>query len=212
MRLKERLREPITWILGAFLLFVAVGWWWNLPCNDGWSNDELAPRTSMLAAVMQTYLPGQHFRYPPLHGLLLLVLQLPLLLVAGARAGGFEENAINHEAMKTGYMTIAMIIARLVATSMAAGLVWQTKRLWERLGSPRVGLFAAAIVATNPMLAYWARATSVDVPFWFWTTWALVESTGWRQGSPASATRCSWSRRRCSPRTSPRSFSSGRSW
>jgi hypothetical protein len=167
-------REPMTWILAPFVVALVVGWWWNLPCTDGWANDEVAPRTSMLAAAFETYIPGHFFRYPPLHLLILFVLQLPILVVAGERAG-FESDAIAHEAIKPAYMTVAMVIARFVSSAMAVGLVILTKRLWERLGGTRVGLLAAAVVALNPLLLYHARTTRIDLPYWFWMTWSLFE-------------------------------------
>jgi hypothetical protein len=172
--LREWLREPLSRILVPFVVSISIGWGWNLPCTDGWANDEVAPRTSMLAAAFEAYIPGHFFRYPPLHLLILFVLQLPVLLVVVARAG-FESDAIVREAIKPGYMTIAMIIARLVASAMAVGLVVLTKRLWKRLGGTRVGLIAAAVVALNPILIFYARVTRTDLPLWFWMTWALIE-------------------------------------
>jgi hypothetical protein len=43
------------------------------------------------------------------------------------------------------------------------------------LGGARVGLLAAAVVAINPILIFYARTTRIDLPFWFWMTWALFE-------------------------------------
>ena len=181
--MRARLRDPFTWIVLAFALFCAVGASWNVPCTDAWSNDEVSPRASMLGAVFETWTPGHFFRYPPLHVLLLTVLQSPLILVGVARAG-LDQAAIERELIHTSYMTPAAILGRLVAFAMALTFVWNQKRLWERIGSRRVGLAAAALTACNPIFVYFAHAASVDVPYLFWTSFALVELDRVTQGEP----------------------------
>jgi hypothetical protein len=177
-------RQPLTWVVAVFVVTLLVGSGWNLPCNDGWSNDELAPRSSMLGAAFQTYLPGQFFRYPPLHGLVLFVSTLPVLVVLLLRAKSWGEDEINQLAMLPAYATPSMVVGRLVALAMAIGLVVNTYRLWKRLGGERVGTVAAILIAFNPMVVYFAHTTSVDVPSWFWMTWTLVELDRVAAGEP----------------------------
>ncbi len=172
--MRARLREPLTWIVVAFAIAVLAGCWWNLPCTDAWSNDEVSPRASALGAVFETWIPGHFFRYPPLHVLLLTVLQSPLIVIAGLRAG-WSQDALATELIFPGYMTAAAVIGRLVALLMACGIVRNVHALWARLSSPRAGSLAAAFVASSPILVYFAHTASVDVPYWFWTTWAMVE-------------------------------------
>ena len=181
--MRARLRDPFTWIVLGFSLFCAVGAAWNLPCTDAWSNDEVSPRASMLGAVFETWTPGHFFRYPPLHVLLLTVLQSPLILAGIARAG-LSQAAIEHELISPSYMTPAAIVGRLVAFAMGLTIVWNQKRLWERIGSPRVGLVAAALTACNPVFVYFAHTASVDIPYLFWTSFALVEMDRVAQGEP----------------------------
>lgn len=179
--MRARLRDPFTWIVLGFALFCAVGASWNIPCTDSWSNDEVSPRASMLGAVFETWVPGHYFRYPPLHVLLLTVLQSPLILVGVVRAG-LDQAAIERELIHVSYMTPAAILGRLVSFAMALGIVWNQKRLWERIGSRRVGLVAAALTACNPIFVYFAHVASVDVPYLFWTSLALVEIDRVAQG------------------------------
>lgn len=176
-------RTPLTWVVVAFAVLVLVGSWWNLPCTDAWSNDEVSPRASTLGAVFETWTPGHFFRYPPLHVLLLTVLQSPVILVAGLRVG-FSQDALAKELIEPGYMTVSCVIGRLVALAMACGIVVHVHRLWSRLASERAGLIAAALVALNPMFVYFAHTASVDVPYWFWTTWAMVELDRVAAGEP----------------------------
>ena len=181
--MRARLRDPFTWIVLAFTLFCAVGAAWNIPCTDAWSNDEVSPRASMLGAVFETWIPGHFFRYPPLHVLSLTVLQSPLILVGVLRAG-LDQAAIERELIQPAYMTPAAIVGRLVAFAMALTFVWNQKRLWERIGSRRVGLAAAALTACNPIFVYFAHTASVDIPYLFWTSFALVEIDRVAEGEP----------------------------
>lgn len=179
----SRARDPFTWIALGFALACAVGATWDLPCTDSWSNDEVSPRASMLGAVFETWTPGHFFRYPPLHVLGLTVLQSPLILVGVARAG-FDRAAIEAELIHPGYMTIAAILGRLVSFAMALGVIVNLRRLFTRLGGERVGLFAAAATALNAIFVYFAHVASVDVPYLFWTTLALVELDRVATGEP----------------------------
>lgn len=179
----SRARDPFTWIALGFALACAVGATWDVPCTDSWSNDEVSPRASMLGAVFETWTPGHFFRYPPLHVLALTVLQSPLILVGVARAG-FDRAAIEAELIHPGYMTIAAILGRLVSFAMALGVIANLRRLFARLGGERVGLFAAAATALNAIFVYFAHVASVDVPYLFWTTLALVELDRVAAGEP----------------------------
>ncbi|CAN5539336.1 hypothetical protein BH09MYX1_BH09MYX1_07840 [soil metagenome] len=167
-------RDPFTYVALVFALACAVGATWDIPCTDSWSNDEVSPRASMLGAVFETWTPGHYFRYPPLHVLGLTVVQSPLILVGVLRAGA-DRAAIEAELIQPGYMTIAAIIGRLVSFAMALGFVWNVRRLFARLGGERVGLFAAASTALNGIFVYFAHVASVDVPYLFWSSMALVE-------------------------------------
>ncbi len=173
----------MSWVFVAFAIFVIVGSWWNLPCTDAWSNDEVSPRASTLGAVFETWTPGHFFRYPPLHVLMLTVLQSPAIVVAGLRVG-FTQDALANELISPGYMTFSCVVGRLVALAMACGVVLNVHRLWSRIASERVGLIGAALVALNPLLVYFAHTASVDVPYWFWTTWAMVELDRVAAGEP----------------------------
>jgi hypothetical protein len=106
------------------------------------------------------------------------------LVVLLLRAENLGEEAINQLAMLPAYATPSMVVGRLLAMAMAIGLVINTFRLWKRLGGERVGTVAAILTAFNPILVYFAHTTSVDVPSWFWMTWALVELDRVAAGEP----------------------------
>lgn len=167
-------RDPFVWILALFVLALFVGSWWGLPCTDSWSNDEVSPRPSALGAVFETWIPGHYFRYPPLHVLGLTVLQSPIILAGVARAG-LDQDAIARELIQPAYMTPAAVLGRLVAAAMALAIIWNQKRLWERIASPRAGLVAAALTACNPIFVYLAHTAGLDVPYFCWVSFALVE-------------------------------------
>ena len=78
-------RSPLFWILLGAALLRAAGVFWGLPGADGWDDDGVAPR-NFLVGLAQTYTPGAHFTYPPLHMFLLGVLTLPGLILAIAHA------------------------------------------------------------------------------------------------------------------------------
>lgn len=167
-------RDPFAWIVVTFALALLVGSWWGLPCTDSWSNDEVSPRPSALGAVFETWIPGHYFRYPPLHVLGLTVLQSPIILAGVARAG-FDAQAIARELIQPAYMTPAAVIGRLVSAAMALAIVWNQRRLWARIVSPRAGLLAAALTAFNPVFVYLAHTAGLDVPYLCWVSFALVE-------------------------------------
>ncbi len=106
--------------------------------------------------------------------LLLTVLSLPWMAVAAARAGTNIE-ALAAELIKPIYMTGIEASARLVAAAMGLGIVWNVMRLWSRIGGPRVGIAAGLVVATNAALVYYAHTGNLEVPYLFWTTWALLQ-------------------------------------
>jgi hypothetical protein len=58
---------------------------------------------------------------------------------------------------------------------MALAILWNTMRLWSRLGNRRVGIGAGIILSTNATLLYYAHTGNLDVPYLFWLTWAFVE-------------------------------------
>lgn len=167
-------RDPLRWVLGLTAVAVLLGSWWNLPCTDAWSNDEVSPRASALGAVFETWTPGHFFRYPPLHVLALTVLQSPVIVAAGLR-GGFSVAALGRTLIEPPYMTAACIIGRAVSLALALGVVAQVAALWTRLAGRRAGLVAAVVVAANPVFVYFAHTASVDVPWWFWATRAALE-------------------------------------
>jgi hypothetical protein len=165
---------PERALLAAFAVAIAVGFMWGLPGSNTWAVDSISPRSCGLGAIVETYWPGHFHTYPPLHTALLTVLSLPWLGLAALRVGVSRE-ALGAELIKPLYMTGIEVSARTVAALMALGIVWNTLRGWSRLQGRAAGLGAGIVVATNATLVYYAHTGNLEVPYLFWTGWALVE-------------------------------------
>ena len=176
-------RIPDVWIVGGFAVAALVGIGWGLPGSDAWAADAISPRAAGLGAIAETYLPGHHHQYPPLHMLLLTLLSLPFMGIAAVRSAGGTD-ALARELIEPFYMTGIELGARLAAVAMGVGVVVSTLRLWTRIGGRTAGLAAAAVVASNAVLVYYAHTGNLDLPYLFWSTWALVELDRVLAGEP----------------------------
>ena len=79
--MKRWMRNPLFWILMAAAGLRLSGLFWGLPASDGWDDDGFSPR-NFLTALALTWKPGSYFTYPPLHALLLAILNLPSIILA----------------------------------------------------------------------------------------------------------------------------------
>ena len=172
--LRVEARDRSNLVLVPLALAIFVGSWWGLPGTDTWVADSVSPRTCGLGAIVETYWPGHYHNYPPLHTAILTVFSLPWILTALAKVGA-NQDALNAELVKPFYMTPIEVSARLVAAAMALATVWNAKRLWTRLLSPRAGILAALTVATNATFVFYAHLGNLEAPYLFWLAWALVE-------------------------------------
>jgi hypothetical protein len=172
-----------AWVLAAFVVVALIGVGWGLPGTDSWAADTLSPRASGLGAIVETYTPGHFNHYPPLHYLLLTLLALPCILVAVARVGT-SPAVLEAELIDPAYMTAIELTARAVAIAMAAFVIWNTMRLWTRLLGKRGGLAAGVVVGLNAVFVYYAHTGNLEVPYLFWSTWALVEIDRVIEGEP----------------------------
>jgi hypothetical protein len=167
-------RDPRAWLVAAAVVFASIGLAWGLPGSDTWAEDAISPRSCALFAIAQTYVAGHFHQYPPLHMALLTVTSLPWVALTVARAGT-DRAALEAALIDPRTMTPVEVCARLVAVAMFAGIVWNTTKLFGRLAGARGGLAAGAIVATNATLVYYAHTGNLEVPYLFWSSWALVE-------------------------------------
>ncbi len=147
---------------------------WGLPGPDGWDDDGVAPR-DFLVGVVQTYQPGEFFRYPPVHLLLLSFLTLPIWLVGLVKATALTPEALVHEFIQPPYMTMFAVIARLVTVMMSLAVVALMARLGEEVYDRRTGLFVAIVVGLNAPFTYYSQTSNLEVPYLFWSLFALVE-------------------------------------
>jgi hypothetical protein len=188
VRLGAKLRafagSPLAWVVAVVAVLHAVGLGWGLPGSDGWDNDGVAPR-DFLPGLAETFTPGHYYTYPPLQLALLAVLTLPISLVALFRAPALTVPAVVGEILKVPYMTamslgIVLAIARLAEEIRAAELGLSPDRV-ARLGAvyddPRVrraGVCAAIVAGVNASFTYYGKVSNLDVPYVFWSIWALV--------------------------------------
>jgi 4-amino-4-deoxy-L-arabinose transferase-like glycosyltransferase len=170
------LRSPLAWIVLVACTIRLVGIGWGLPSSDGWDDDGVAPR-DFLVGVVKTYTPGDFYTYPPVHLLILAVLNAPAVVIGVARAASTAPADLVHEFIQVPYMTTFAIVARLVSCAMSLGIVVAVARTAEEIAGRRAGLFAAAVVALNAPLTYYAHTTNLDVPYLFWATHAIHRLT-----------------------------------
>jgi hypothetical protein len=171
---RRDLGAPELTLLAAFAVAIAVGFTWGLPGSNTWAVDSISPRSCGLGAIVETYWPDHFHTYPPLHTALLTLLSLPWLGLAALRVGVGRE-VLGAELIKPLYMTGIEVSARAVAAVMASGILWNTIRGWSRLQGRAAGFGAGVVVATNATLVYYAHTGNLEVPYLFWTSWALVE-------------------------------------
>jgi hypothetical protein len=157
-------------VLVFALLNASVGVWWGLPGHESWAADSISPRSIGLLALAETYRPGHHHIYPPLHTWLLTVLTLPVHLWTLAHAGSHAE-AFTAAMIRPGPMTTIELVARAVCIVMLAASVRLVMLLFGKAAQTRV-LAGASVVCIGP-LAYYGKLGNLDVPSLFWALMAL---------------------------------------
>jgi len=167
------LESPLTWVLALAFAFRVVGVGWGLPASDGWDNDGVAPR-DFLAGLVQTFVPGKFFTYPPLHLLVLGILTLPVTVIALVRAPSLTPTDVIHEIIKVPYMTVIAYAARATTIVLSLAVVYAIAKIAEELRGPRAGWCAAAVCAVNAPLTYYAKTSNLDVPYLFWSSLAML--------------------------------------
>jgi hypothetical protein len=185
IELRQRGDAPLAAIVALAGIVRAIGIGWGLPSSDGWDNDGVAPR-DFLAGLVETFTPGHHYTYPPVHLLLLGLLTLPISLSAVARAKSTAPPDVVAEILRVPYMTAIAYVARLVSWAMSLAIVYAVGRIADEIataitGDPergrRAGWCAAATAAVNVPLTYYAHTTNLDVPYLFWACLALLALT-----------------------------------
>jgi hypothetical protein len=154
------------WLLALSLVVALPGIWWGLPGSESWAPDAASPRGVGLFAIAETYLPGHHHIYPPLHYALLTVLTIPVHLWTLARSG-FDARAFAIAQQDVWPMTIIEVVARAVSVVMALATIRNIARL---AGG---GLLAGACAALYAPFAYYAKLGNLDIPALCWATSCL---------------------------------------
>jgi hypothetical protein len=175
--LKERglalWRTPLGKVLAVALLLRLTGFTWGLPAADGWDDDGVAPR-DFLVGLVETYSPGHHYTYPPLHLIVLALSSLPVWVTALLRAPSFEPATVIHAFINVPTMTAMAVIARAVAVFFSLGLLWNVAKMGALLrGSSRAGTWVAIAVGLDAVLTYYSQSTNLDLPYLFWSVVSL---------------------------------------
>jgi hypothetical protein len=172
-RARELWATPLGKVLALALVLRLAGPFWGLPNADGWDDDGVAPR-DFLPGVLQTYWPGEHYTYPPLHLILLAVASSPVWIARLVRAPDLSPAAVVTTFINVPTMTTLAVIARLVSAGLSLGLLWNVAKIGEDLrGSRRAGAWVAAACALNATFTYYSQTTNLDGPYLFWGIWSL---------------------------------------
>lgn len=182
-RMKERLfallrqarSSPLAWILCAAFVLHIVGIGWGMPASDAWEDDGIAPR-DFLVGTYETYRPGHFFTYPPVHLLGLSLLTSPAWGAALARAPSLSPSDVIATMIQVPTMTILTVVARFVSELMAIGIIYFLAKLAEEVWGKRASLLVALVIAVNAPLTYYAHTSNLDVPYLFWSCFALLET------------------------------------
>jgi hypothetical protein len=182
--MRALVRSPLFWILMAAAGLRLAGLFWGLPASDGWDDDGFMPR-NFLSALALTWKPGSYFTYPPLHALLMAILNLPSVVLALLHAPSLHQSDVIGEFIKPEHMTWFAVTGRLVALAMSLGIIWCVSEMARlaavgALAAPtaqsksRAGLFAAGACALNFGLTYYGQVGNLDVPYLFWGLLSLL--------------------------------------
>jgi hypothetical protein len=165
---------PLGKILALALLLRLAGLFWGLPGTDGWDDDGVAPR-DFLPGALQTYLPGEHYTYPPLQLILLAIVSAPVWIARLAQAPDLSPAAVVATFIRhVPTMTALAVVGRMVSAGLSLGLLWNAAKIGEDLrGSKRAGAWVAAACALNAVFSYYSQTTNLDGPYLFWGVWSL---------------------------------------
>ena len=171
--MKSWTRNPLFWILLAAAGLRLSGLFWGLPAPDGWDDDGFAPR-NFLTALALTWKPGSYFTYPPLHALLLAILNLPSIVMALLHTPSLRQPDVIGEFIKPEHMTWFAVTGRLVSLVLSLGIIGIVHEMARLVAGTRAGLFAAAACALNFGLTYYGQVGNLDVPYLFWGLLSLL--------------------------------------
>ncbi len=172
-KLDRLARSPLFWILLLAALLRLPGLFWGLPASDGWDDDGIAPR-NFLVGLAQTYTPGSHFTYPPLHMILLALLTLPGWLLAIFSAPTLHPHDVIAEIIHVPYMTFFAVVARLVSAAMSLATIYLVGRMAALVAGRRAGWFAAAACTICAAFTYYSQVSNLDGPYLFWSALSLL--------------------------------------
>ena len=171
--MKRWMRNPLFWILMAAAGLRLSGLFWGLPASDGWDDDGFSPR-NFLTALALTWKPGSYFTYPPLHALLLAILNLPSIILALLHTPSLRQPDVIGEFIKPEHMTWFAATGRLVSLAMSLGIIAIVGAMARLVAGTRAGLIAAAACALNFGLTYYGQVGNLDVPCLFWGLLSLL--------------------------------------
>lgn len=166
------LRSPLFWICVLAAALRAAGLFWGLPGADGWDDDGVAPR-NFLVGLAESYTPGHHFTYPPLHMILLGLLCLPGIVAALLSAPSLHPADVIATMTQVPYMTFFSVVARLVSIGFSLGTIVVMAKMGALIAGRRAGLLAALVLALNAAFTYYGAVSNLDGPSLLWASLSL---------------------------------------
>jgi Dolichyl-phosphate-mannose-protein mannosyltransferase len=168
-------------LAAAALPFLLCGLTWGLPRAVSpetvapWGYDEVAPLQPLNEAYARFTREGSSYlAYPLFHYIVLTTVDVPYL-------GWQYLTGQLHPAASYPYglsdpvsaCRDLVVLNRLVAVLMAVGIVWAAYATARTLFDVRAARCAGALVCTLPLLTYYGKMTTLDVPYAFWVMLAI---------------------------------------
>jgi hypothetical protein len=150
---------------------------WDLPSTSSWENDGVAPR-DIPVGIAQNLTPGDGFRYPLFHLLVLGVPCLPFLAPPALAAPSFALEDLRGAVLHPVPMTGCSLVAKLVAVIMGLCALVALDRIARRIGPARAAHWALLFAAANVSVAYYGRTSNLDGPALMWTALAIDRLMG----------------------------------
>jgi hypothetical protein len=146
---------------------------YGIPAIPSFSADELEPLDTLLAS--ETGFRRWNLRWPPLHAFFITLALQPF------RWAETLFHLSLHDEVVVGAMYLVSRGLSVLLVGLALMLTFDVARM---LAERRAGYFAAALLATSPLVVFFGSLSNLEVPHLFWVTltfWAWLKL--WQQRS-----------------------------
>jgi 4-amino-4-deoxy-L-arabinose transferase-like glycosyltransferase len=154
-------------LIVALLGIHAWGIGWGLPSEFGWAPDEVLPQ-AVDAGWAQRFAAGWHDKYPPLHFVLLGLVQGALRRATVALGGSDVQMAL---ILAGRALSLAMAAVTLLCLYLAVRTVDEAD---APSGDDLAALLAVALAGLSAPFVFYAKLANLDVPYLCWFALSLV--------------------------------------